>query len=121
MDGVILLDLEAAYKRAAALDTTFVNWRFKRRAHTLEEAVEQCMFRVLDVVDPAGGASSAPVIRLEHEVRSCVKPDGRKYKSCPFDEVPASSPAERSAALFSRLPVPIDADCTTADECHVGI
>ena len=119
--SLYVADLEAAYERAAALAPgIFVNWRFKRRAHTLEEAAEQCMFRVLDVVDPAAGAAAKPIIRLEHEVRSCVKTDGKKYRSCPFDEVPATSAAARSAALYSRIPVPIDT-CETADECHVGI
>ncbi len=27
------------------------------------------------------------ILRLEHEIRSPVKADGRKYKSCPFDSV----------------------------------
>ena len=25
------------------------------------------------------------ILRLEHEIRSPIKADGRKYKSCPFD------------------------------------
>ncbi len=28
------------------------------------------------------------ILRLEHEVRSVVKRDGRLYKSCPFDAIP---------------------------------
>ena len=45
-------------------------------------AIEQCMFRVLDVVDPENVAAG-PIIRLEHEVRSVIKADGTLYKSCP--------------------------------------
>jgi len=45
------------------------------------------MFRVLDLVDPLV-PEAGPVLRLEHEIRSCVRPDGKKYKSCPFDEIP---------------------------------
>jgi hypothetical protein len=38
-------DLAGPYRRAEEAGLAFVNTRFKRRAHTLEEAVEQCMFR----------------------------------------------------------------------------
>jgi len=34
----------------------FVNPRFKRKASTLDEAVEQCMFRVRDIIDPKAPA-----------------------------------------------------------------
>jgi hypothetical protein len=63
----------------------FVNHRFSRRAYTLEEATEQCMFRTLNVVDPL--YPERVLLRLEHEVRSCVTRNGSKYKSCPFDEI----------------------------------
>ena len=79
-------DLGAVYDRADALDLAYVNYRFKRRAHTKDEALDQCMFRVLDVVDP-DAPENGPIVQVEHEIRSCVKPDGSKYKSCPLREV----------------------------------
>eukprot|EP00967_Tisochrysis_lutea_P140052 scaffold255313_cov28-Tisochrysis_lutea.AAC.1 len=80
-------DLPSTYKAADDLGVVFVNHRFKRRAYTLDDAVDQCMFRILDVVDPDAPAAG-PILRLEHEVRACVKRDGTKYKSCPFDAIP---------------------------------
>ena len=77
-------DLPTTYAAAEALGVTYVNHRFKRRAYTLPQAVEQCMFRILDVVDPEA-PHEGPILRLEHEVRSCVTADGTKYKSCPLD------------------------------------
>ena len=82
--SMYLDDMLGAYRRADALGLCYVNHRFKRRAYTAEEAVEQCMFRVLDVVDPENVAAG-PILRLEHEVRSATKADGSKYKSCPLD------------------------------------
>ena len=64
-----------------------MNHRFKRRAYTKEEAVDQCMFRILDVVDPLH-PEDGPIFRFEHEVRSFVTKDGKLYKSCPFFELP---------------------------------
>ena len=58
----------------------------RARAYSEEEAVEQCMFRMLDVVDP-DDVAAGPILRLEHEVRSATKADGTKYKSCPLDDV----------------------------------
>ena len=55
-------------------------------AHTKEEALDQCMFRVLDVVDPEHPENGS-IVQIEHEIRSCVKPNGSKYKSCPLREV----------------------------------
>ncbi|CAJ1966262.1 unnamed protein product [Cylindrotheca closterium] len=81
-------DLPSSYKRADALNLAYVNPRFKRRAYTLEEAVDDCMFRCIDIVDP-DHVEHGPIIKLEHEIRSVVKRDGSKYKSCPFDEIPA--------------------------------
>ena len=43
--------------------------------------------RLLDIVDPED-LGAGPILKLEHEVRSVVKRDGSKYKSCPFDEIP---------------------------------
>ena len=79
-------DLGAVYDRADALGLAYVNYRFKRRAHTKDEALDQCMFRVLDVVDP-DAPENGPIVQVEHEIRSCVKTDGSKYKSCPLREV----------------------------------
>jgi hypothetical protein len=83
-------DLPSAYDKADELGITYVNHRFKRRAYSLEEAVQQCMFRILDVVDP-DHPENGPILRLEHEVRACITADGTKYKSCPFFEVPGVS------------------------------
>lgn len=80
-------DLKDTFERAHDLDVVFVNHRFNRRAYTLEDALDQCMFRILDIVDPLD-PEAGPIVRLEHEVRSTVKVDGSKYKSCPFFEVP---------------------------------
>jgi hypothetical protein len=85
--SMYVADLPSSYKRAETLGLAYVNPRFKRRAYTLEEAVDDCMFRCLDIVDPEN-ATAGPILKLEHEVRSVVKKDGSKYKSCPFDEVP---------------------------------
>ena len=79
-------DLGAVYDRADALGLAYVNYRFKRRAHTKDEALDQCMFRVLDVVDP-DAPENGPIVQVEHEIRSCVKTDGSKYKSCPLRDV----------------------------------
>ena len=80
-------NLPSAYKRAEALGLTYVNPRFKRRAYTLDEAIDDCMFRCLDIIDPEN-VKEGPILKFEHEVRSVVKRDGSKYKSCPFSEIP---------------------------------
>ena len=84
--SLYVADLPASFRRAEALGCVFVNHRFSRRAYTLDEAVDQCMFRVLDVVDPEN-AAAGPILRLEHEVRSVTKKDGTKYKSAPFSNI----------------------------------
>lgn len=83
--SLYLRDLRGAYQRADALGLCYVNHRFKRRAYNEEEAVDQCMFRTLDVVDP-DDIDAGPIVRIEHEVRSATKADGNKYKSCPLDD-----------------------------------
>jgi len=83
--SIYVRSLPVAYQAADALGLVYVNPRFKRRAYTLEQAAEQCMFRILDIVDPDTGSL---ILKLEHEVRSVVKRDGSMYKSCPFDEIP---------------------------------
>lgn len=87
--SMYVADLAGSYQRAQALGVAYVNPRFSRRAYTLDEAVVDCMFRCLDIVDPENPQDGA-IIRLEHEVRSVVKKDGSMYKSCPFDEIPDS-------------------------------
>lgn len=85
--SMYVTNLEQAYRRADELGVAYVNPRFKRRAYTLDEALDDCMFRCLDIVDPEN-PSDGPILKLEHEVRSVVKRDGSKYKSCPFYEIP---------------------------------
>jgi len=96
--SLYVADLASAYQRAADLGVAYVNTRFSRRAYTLEQAIDDCMFRTLDVVDPEN-IQDGPILQLEHEVRSVVKRDGTKYKSCPFDAIPegcAGSPPLQS-------------------------
>ncbi|KAL7465102.1 hypothetical protein ACHAXS_005427 [Conticribra weissflogii] len=76
-----------AYRAASDLGVLYVNPRFKRRAYTEAEAIDQCMFRIIDVVDPLD-ESKEVILRLEHEVRAIVTKDGKKYKSCPLFEIP---------------------------------
>lgn len=85
--SLYVADLASSYQRARELGLAYVNTRFSRRAYTLEEALNDCMFRCLDIVDPLH-PEEGPILRLEHEVRSVLKTDGSKYKSCPFDEIP---------------------------------
>lgn len=85
--SLYVADFVGSYQRARDSNLAYVNRRFGRRAYTLEEATKDCMFRCLDIVDPLN-VQDGPILRLEHEVRSVVKPDGSKYKSCPFDEIP---------------------------------
>jgi hypothetical protein len=80
-------NLPSCYRKAEELGSVFVNSRFKRRAYTLDEAIDQCMFRCLEILDPTNIASG-PILRLEHEIRSAVTSDGGLYKSCPFFEKP---------------------------------
>ena len=87
--SMYVADLPTTYKNAAALNAVFVNTRFKRQAYTIDEAIDQCMFRILDIIDPAD-VESGPILRLEHEVRSVTTADGKLYKSCPFFEIPRS-------------------------------
>ena len=85
--SMYVTDLASIYKRADALGVTYVNLRFKRRAYTLEEGLDQYIFRCIDIVDPLN-VDAGPILKLEHESRSVVKPNGTKYKSCPFDDIP---------------------------------
>lgn len=85
--SLYVADFVACYERAAQFHVTYVNTRFRRRAYTLDDAKAQCMFRCLNIVDPLQ-LEAGPILQLEHEIRSVVNPDGTKYKSCPFDEIP---------------------------------
>lgn len=79
-------NLSHAYKQAEKLNVLYVNRRFERQAYTLDEAIDQCMFRVIDMIDPLD-ENKEVILRLEHEVRSTTTRDGRKYKSCPLLDV----------------------------------
>ena len=85
--SIYVSDLKGCYQRAEELGLLFVNSRFKRQAFSLTDALDQCMFRCLDVVDPLRPADG-PILRLEHEIRSAVHRDGSPYKSCPLRELP---------------------------------
>ena len=85
--SLYLHDFKGAYERSQALGVGFVNHRFKRRAYCLEEAMDQCMFRTLDIVDPAH-PDKGVILQLEHEVRSMTQANGEKYKSFPLEAIP---------------------------------
>lgn len=85
--SLYVADLPSSYQKAEELGIAYVNPRFKRRAFTLDQAIDDCMFRCIDIVDPEK-PEDGPILKLEHEVRSVVTRDGTKYKSCPFDEIP---------------------------------
>lgn len=79
-------DFASAFKKSEELNANFVNHRFKRRAYTLEEAVDQCMFRTLNIVHPDD--PSTVILRFEHEVRSMTTAEGKPYKSFPLTAIP---------------------------------
>ena len=85
--SLYLNDFRGAYARSQALGVGFVNHRFKRRAYCLEEAIDQCMFRTLDIVDPAH-PDRGVILKLEHEVRSMTQANGEVYKSFPLKTIP---------------------------------
>ena len=84
--SLYVTNLSKAYKAAGELGVLYVNPRFKRRAYTEDEAIEQCMFRIIDIVDPQDKDKNV-ICRFEHEVRSAKTRDGKKYKSCPLNSV----------------------------------
>ncbi|KAL9182408.1 hypothetical protein ACHAXT_013060 [Thalassiosira profunda] len=84
--SLYVTNLSRAYKAADALGVLYVNPRFKRRAYTMDEAIDQCMFRLIDIVDPLD-TEGRVIVKLEHEVRSAKTRDGSKYKSCPLLKV----------------------------------
>ena len=83
--SVYVKNIKACFERAQTVSDIFVNKRFKRQAYTLEKTIDQCMFRILDIIDPQNIAAG-PIVKLEHEVRSMTNKDGSKYKSCPFHQ-----------------------------------
>ena len=85
--SLYITNLRHAYQSASELGVLYVNPRFKRRAYTEEEAIDQCMFRIIDIVDPLDDKREV-IVRLEHEVRAVVTREGKKYKSCPLFEIP---------------------------------
>ena len=84
--SLYVTNLGNAYKAAEKLGVLYVNPRFTRRAFTEEEAIDQCMFRLIDIVDPLDEKKEV-ILSLEHEVRSAKTKDGKKYKSCPLVNV----------------------------------
>lgn len=79
-------DFASAFKKSEELKASFVNHRFQRRAYTLEEAVDQCMFRTLNIVNPDD--PSTVILKFEHEVRSMTTAEGKPYKSFPLTAMP---------------------------------
>lgn len=79
-------NLPYAYQMADLLGVLYVNPRFNRLAYTEDQAVDQCMFRLFDIIDPED-ENREIILSLEHEVRSSVTRDGKKYKSCPLVDV----------------------------------
>jgi len=85
--SLYVTNLSKAYQMAEELGVLYVNPRFSRRAYTEEEAIDQCMFRLIQIVDPLDEEKNV-ILNLEHEVRSCITKDGSKYKSCPLINLP---------------------------------
>jgi len=85
--SMYIQDIRKSYQKAKDLGVLYVNPRFKRRAYTEEEAVDQCMFRCLNIIDPENPENGI-ILKVEHEVRSVVTKSGSKYKSCPFETIP---------------------------------
>jgi len=84
--SLYVTNLSKAYEKAEELGVLYVNPRFTRKAYTKEQALDQCMFRIIDIYDPLDGGKEV-IVSLEHEVRSAKKLDGTKYKSCPLLDV----------------------------------
>jgi hypothetical protein len=91
----------SSYPQFAILELTY--WLFvcfvslNRFFSHVQQAIDDCMFRTLDIVDPEN-VHDGPILRLEHEVRSVVKKDGSMYKSCPFDEIPKGCSSNPSSS-----------------------
>lgn len=76
-------DLRGVWESAAAIDPRliFVNPRFANKAYTIEQAEEQCIFRLLEIVDPED--PGRVLLRMEHEVTSAVTKDGGRNPAYP--------------------------------------
>jgi catechol 2,3-dioxygenase-like lactoylglutathione lyase family enzyme len=85
--SIYVADLPSCYQRANEIGVTYVSTRFSRQVYTIDDAIDQCMFRCLDIIDPLN-VEDGPILKLEHEIRSVIKRDGTKYISCPFDTIP---------------------------------
>mmetsp|Transcript_38084 Transcript_38084/g.68635 ORF Transcript_38084/g.68635 Transcript_38084/m.68635 type:complete len:399 (+) Transcript_38084:58-1254(+) len=85
--SLYVTNLSNAYKTAEEMGVLYVNPRFKRRAYTEEQAIDQCMFRIIEIYDPLDEKRDV-IVSLEHEVRSAKTRDGEKYKSCPLLDIP---------------------------------
>lgn len=46
-------DLKSTYERADSAGVVYVIPRFKRQACSLDEAIDDCMFRSLVIIDPS--------------------------------------------------------------------
>ena len=81
--SLYVTNIAEAYSRAEKLGVLYVNTRFKRLAYTQDDAIDQCMFRLINIIDPLDNKREI-ILRLEHEVRSVTTREGEKYKSCPL-------------------------------------
>ena len=57
--------------------------RFSKEASCLSEALANCLFRILNIVDPADSTKRV-IMRLEHEITSSTTVDGGYYQNFPF-------------------------------------
>eukprot|EP00953_Heterococcus_sp_UTEX-ZZ885_P011333 6566-Heterococcus_DN1.PRE.1 len=73
-----MLLLHCTLQRMDKHGLVFVSPRFNRKAETLEEAKEQAMFRVLNIIDPLH-PEQGTIVQLEHEIR------GTSRSSCPLN------------------------------------
>ena len=81
--SLYVTNIAEAYSRAEKMGVLYVNTRFKRLAYTQDDAIDQCMFRLINIIDPLDNKREV-ILRLEHEVRSVTTREGKKYKSCPL-------------------------------------
>ena len=68
--------------------------RLKRKASTLEEAVEQCMFRVRDIIDPKAPAAGSVFVYTHTHTHTHTHGTSSTPKRCwvRFRFVPATPP-----------------------------
>ena len=65
----------------------------------VSQALDQCMFRVVDVVDP-DAPEAGPIVQVEHEIRSTKKVDGSKSAA----RVPAGVAATPRPRVYGMSP-----------------